>query len=418
MTRLRNLLRALLVTRRSQTAVALLFVVAVAGGAATGFWLLFRLAYLIAIGVPVAWLWARVNAAGLSVRIERFADRVQEGQAVEGRITIENRGWFGKLWLEVEDRSDLPGYAVRRVVSIPRGGRRTWLVRGPASRRGVYSVGPVQVTAADPFGLFRKTVRFGSPRPVLVFPRAVDLAGFSVPLAHLPGEGRFRRPTQTLTPNAAGVRPYAPGDAFNRIHWPTTVRTGQLMVKVFELDPASDIWVALDLHRAAHAGEGEAGTEEYAVHVAASVVRHFLMANRSVGFLAYGREYHVEEPDRGAQQYGRILEDLALARAVGDVPLGELLANEARRFGRHTTVVVITPATDDAWVASLNQIAQRGARTAAILIEAETFGADRSSLLAYSALAASDVPTFTLRRDADPRVALAREAAALGGAWR
>ncbi len=418
MTRLRSLFRTLLVTRRSQTAVAILFVVAVAGGAATGFWLLFRLAYLIAIGVPVAWVWARLNAAGLSVRVERFADRVQEGQTVEGRITVENRGWFGKLWLEVEDRSDLPDYAVRRVISIPRGGRRTWLIRGPASRRGVYSVGPVQVTAGDPFGLFRTTVRFGARHPVLVFPRAVDLAGFAVPLAHLPGEGRFRRPTQTLTPNAASVRPYAPGDAFNRIHWPTTARTGQLMVKVFELDPASDIWVALDLHRAVHAGEGEASTEEYAVHVAASVVRHFLLANRSVGFLAYGREYHVEEPDRGAQQYGRILEDLALARAAGDVPLGELLANEARRFGRHTTVVVITPATDDAWVASLNQVAQRGARTAAILIEAETFGADGSSLLAYGALAASDVPTFTLRRDADPREALARETAALEGAWR
>jgi uncharacterized protein (DUF58 family) len=413
--RLRSLFRTLLVTRRSQTAVAALFVVAVAGGAATGFWLMFRLAYLVAIGVPVAWVWARLNASGLSVRVERFADRVQEGQAVEGRITIENRSWFGKLWLEVEDRSDLPGYDVRRVVSLARGGSRSWLVRGPASRRGVYSVGPVKVTAGDPFGLFRKTVDFGVRHPVLVFPRAVDLAGFEIPLAHLPGEGRFRRPAQTLTPNAAGVRPYAPGDAFNRIHWPTTARTGQPMVKLFELDPASDIWIVLDLHRAVHAGEGEASTEEYAVHVVASVARHFLMANRSVGFLAYGREYHVEEPDRGVQQYSRILEDLALARATGDVPLGELLANEARRFGRHTTVVVVTPATDDVWVASLNQAAQRGARTAAILIEAETFGAEGTSLLAYSALAASDVPTFTLRREADPREALARESAGAGG---
>lgn len=415
---LRDLLRALLVTRRSQTAVAVLFVIAVAGGAATGFWLLFRLAYLIAIGVPVAWVWARINASGLAVRVERFADRVQEGQAIEGRITVENRGWLGKLWLEVEDRSDLPGYDVRRVISLPRGGRKTWLIRGPAARRGVYSVGPVRISAGDPFGLFRKSVSFGPRHAVLVFPRAVDLAGFAVPLAHLPGEGRFRRPTQTLTPNAAGVRPYEPGDAFNRIHWRTTVRTGQLMVKVFELDPASDIWIVLDLHRAVHAGEGEGSTEEYAVHVAASVARHFLMANRSVGFLAYGRQYHVEEPDRGVQQYGRILEHLALARASGDVPLGELLANEARRFGRHTTVVVITPATDDGWVASLNQAAHRGARTAAILLEAETFGAEGTSLLAYSALAASDVPTFTLRRDADPREALAREPAGAAGGRR
>lgn len=406
MTAVRRLMRTLFVTRRSQTAVAALLVVAVAGGASTGFWLLFRLAYVIAIGVPVAWLWARLNAGGLSVRVERFADRVHEGQAVEGRITIENRSWFAKLWLEVEDRSDLPGYGARRVISLARGGRKTWLVSGPAQRRGVFAVGPVRVTASDPFGLFKKTVNFGARHAVLVFPRAVELAGFDVPLAHLPGEGRFRRPTQTLTPNAAGVRPYVPGDAFNRIHWPSTARTGQLMVKLFELDPASDVWLVLDLYRAVHAGEGEHGTEEYAVRVTASVARHFLVANRTVGLLAYGRQYHVEEPDRGIQQYSRILEDLALARAAGDVPLEDLLANEARRFGRHTTVVVITPATDDGWVASLNQAAGRGARTAAVLLEAETFGAAGTSLLAYSALAASGIPVFTLQRDADLREAL------------
>ena len=70
-----------------------------------------------------------------------------------------------------------------------------------------------------------------------------------MPAANLPGEGRFRRRTHYVTPNASGVRPYEFGDSFNRIHWKSTARTGELMVKIFELDPASDIWLILDLER-------------------------------------------------------------------------------------------------------------------------------------------------------------------------
>ncbi len=398
----RHLIRLFFVERRSLTAAVIIFVVCVAGGAATGFWLLFRVAYVVGIGVPLAWVWSRLAASGLRVTVDRYADRAQEGQQIEGRISVENRGLAGKLWLEVEDTSELPGYDARRVISVQREGRRTWIVCGVAGRRGVYTLGPVRIQTGDPFGLFRTAVMAGHRGAVLVFPRATEMPDFYIPLAHLPGEGRYRRPVQTLTPNAAGIRPYAAGDPYNRIHWPSTARTGQMMVKLFELDPASDIWIVLDLHREAHVGEGEDSTEDFAARIAASVARHFLMQNRAVGFLACGSEYHAQEPDRGVQQYTRILEDLALARAQGDVPLPALLTSEARRFGRHTTVLVITPSTDDAWVTALNQLSQRGARPGAILIEPATFGSTRSSLLVFSALAASDVCTYMVRRSLDP----------------
>ena len=77
--------------------------------------------------------------------------------------------------------------------------------------------------------------------------------------------------------------------------------------------------------------------------------------------MSFGRGFDVVEAERGLQQYTRILESLAMARAWGDVPLGDLLSNEARRFGRHTTVVVITPSTDEAWVAVARRCCRRAA---------------------------------------------------------
>ncbi len=278
----------------------------------------------------------------------------------------------------------MPGHEAKRVVTVPARGQKTWRVRSTIRRRGLYSVGPVAVTTGDPFGLFRHTRTFGRPQNVLVYPRAFELPRFSVPPANLPGEGRFRRRTHYVTPNASGVRPYEFGDSFNRIHWGSTARTGELMVKIFELDPASDIWVILDLNRDAHAGEGDDSTEEYGVSIAASVARYFLTANRTVGFLSYGRGFDVVEAERGLPQYTRILESLAMARAWGDVPLGDLLANEARRFGRHTTVIVITPSTDEEWVAGLGALQARGVKVAAIVLEPSTFGGERSSLEVFA----------------------------------
>ena len=409
MRRLGRLVRFIFITHRPMAFVITLWLSSVIVAISTGFWLTWRLTYVLMAGVPLAYLWSRLNLRGLEVVADRTGDRLQEGAQYVERVTVHNRHWLGKIWLEIDDPSDMPGHIARRIVTVPAKGSATFRSRSTITRRGLYSVGPVEVTTGDPFGLFRHTRAFGSAQNVLVYPRAVDLPSFFVPPANLPGEGRFRRRTQQVTPNASGVRPYAPGDSFNRIHWASTARTGEMMVKVFELDPASDIWIVLDLQRDSHAGEGDDSTEEYAVSIAASVSRYFLTANRSVGFLSYGRGFDVIEPERGVQQYTRILESLAMARTWGDVSLADMLSNEARRFGRHTTVVVITPSTDEAWVASLAMLRSRGVKAAAIVLEKSTFGGGESSLDVFASLAAAEVFSYMVKHDDDLQFALGAE---------
>ena len=86
-----------------------------------------------------------------------------------------------------------------------------------------------------------------------------------------------------------------------------------------------------------------------------------------------------------------MLESLAVVRADGACSLAELLAAEGRRLGRHDFMTVITPSLDERWVAALAEIAQRGVRVSAVLIEPDTFGAAPSSLLTVSALAAAGI---------------------------
>lgn len=397
----RKLTSLLFVRHRSLTVMTAIFVVALAFAFANGFWLLARLANVILVAIPLAYVWTRVNLRGLEVSVERPADRLQEGNDFEERITVVNKDPFSKLWLEVEDPSALPGHSAKRVITLGPRQRRSWRTVTACTRRGRFGIGPVRVTSGDLFGLFRRSRMFGQREHVLVYPRAIELPGFSVPPAMLPGEGQRRRPAQHVTPNAAGVREYQPGDSFNRIHWRTTARTGDLMVKLFELDPASDVWIVLDMQREAQAGAGEDGTEEHAVRIAASVARHFLMANRSVGLIAAGARFHINEAQRGLPQYTRVLESLALVRAEGDVPLAALLNREGQRFGRHTTLVVVTPSTDEAWLASLQLLATHGVRMAVVLLEARTFGDGANSLPVFGGLAAAQIPSVIVKQTDD-----------------
>lgn len=396
--------------RRTLTLLLAILVAAVFIATGTGFWLLYRIAYIVAMGIPVALLISWLNTRALDVDVDRRTLRGQVGQEAEELIEVTNRSIIPKLWVELEDPCDLPGHTSRRAVVIPSRGLRSWVVQTTLQRRGLYDWGPLLVRGGDPFGIFYTERRYGVRQQILVYPRVVDLPRFQTPPASLPGEGRFRRRTHYITPNASGIRDYAPGDPLSRIHWRSTAHTGELMVKTFELDPTSDIWVIADMEGSIQAGEGDESTEEYIVTVAASVAQRYISANRSVGLIAFGEEYTVVEAERGQQQLARILESLAVSKAAGEAPLGNLLIEEQRRFGRHTTLVLVTASTDSTWISPVQALVQRGVRVAVVLVDPSTFGGEGSPLLLYGELTASDILTYVVAQGDDLSFALSSSA--------
>ena len=330
--------------------------------------------------------------------MSRSRDRVQAGEAIIERFEIESASRIPKLWLELEERSNLPGHRPKFVASLGPNGRRSWRLQTTCTRRGVYELGPISVRGGDPFGIFDRELRFGHRRSLVVYPRAVDLPRYSAPPANLPGEGRFRRRTHYITPNAAGIRDYEPGDSVNRIHWPSTLRSGDLKVKTFELDPASHMWVILDLARQEHAGQGDDASIETAVTAAASIARLFINQNRSVGLMMFGGKLEAIEPDRGSQHFGRMLEALAVAQPEGTVPVATLLYQQSRRWGRHTTVCVVTGSTDPRWQGAIRSLAQRGVKTAVALLDLASWGGRSGAPATAAELQALGVQVNLVRR--------------------
>ncbi len=391
------------------------------GALAIGHPLFFNLTYLFGAILVLSFLWAWLNLHWVRVSRQTRTHQVQVGGFVEERLLVKNTGPLPKLWIQLKDHSGLPLHRASRVVSNlgPRR-QQSWHVRTPCYLRGRFTLGPVSLFSSDPFGLFplKKELPKNFSSHVVVYPMAVDIPDFQPPVGEQIGGEALRRRTHYVTTNVSGVRDYVFGDSFNRIHWPSTARTGRMMVKEFELDPVADIWIFLDLEKRVQAGvtyeeiplpklpevhwekipefELPKSTEEYGIAIAASLSKHFLRQNRNVGMVTYSDAQHreVAQSDRGERQLTRIYEMLAVSQANGDIPLAEVLAAETMRLSRNTTVIVVTPAIDLDWIAAARNLNNRGVRVTAVVIDPGSFGMPYNSLETEIELTASHVPHY------------------------
>jgi uncharacterized protein (DUF58 family) len=411
----------------------ILFAAALVVGQLTEWAVADHLALALLVLTVAAWLWSRLSLSGVTVFRKSGTDRAQVGQTLRETMAVRNGSRLGKLWIELLDRSTLPGHDPGRVVSVPGRSAVEWDTRTVCVRRGRYHLGPIEIRSGDPLGIFASRIEFPESPEIIVYPALVSLTKAGVPEGALSGGSALERRTPHVTPNVAGVREYAPGDSFNRISWSATARLGHLMVKEFDMDPTADVWIVLDLDGAPHCpatrpvnwAPDERGqwpteawldsTEEYAVTVAASLARRFLEEGRNVGLIASGAHLETIPADRSDRQLVKMLESLAVVRADGALPLAELLVAEGRRFGRHDFMMAITPSLDERCVAALAEIEARGVRVSAVVIEPDTFGPGPSSLLIVSALAAAGIPAHLVkygdsiaRAFASPALAAAR----------
>lgn len=365
--------------------------------AASGWRPLYFIFYVLLSAFIGSWLLSVWGSSGLAFARTLPGGRAQVGEQLEERLRLENRSWLPKLWVQVTDGSTLPNHHAGYVASIGGHKRIDWRVRTTCSRRGRFFLGPVTATTGDPLGLFTRTVALASQRELLVLPTVLPIINFDLFPGAMPGRGRGSQRSLQVTTNAVTVRQYVPGDALSRIHWPTSARLSQLMVKEFDLDPTIDVWIILDLDASAQSGEGDISTEEYAVTIAATLSSYFLREDLSLGLIVNdGHDLNLPL-DRGTRQLDRALEVLAVAHSEISLPLSEVITLNEVKFMRNSIVLVISPSSNVEWAIGLRQLEKRGVRTSVITLDASTFGGDHNSDQVNSFLVGAGVPTMTIR---------------------
>ena len=334
---------------------------------------LYKLSYVLLTLFILSWVWARYSLRKLVFHRNTTSGRVQVGETFEERLMLDNISVLPKLWVQIVDGSTLPGHRAGYVASMGGRKRAVWKARTVCNTRGRYQLGPVTATSGDPFGLFRRHKALTPAHELLVLPRVLPITNFALFTGGLPGRGRSSLRSLQTTTNATTIRDYMAGDALSRIHWRSSAHYNKLMVKEFDLDPAVDAWIFLDLHDAVQAGQGEHSTEEYGVTIAATVATYFLRQDLSVGVIISGQHREFISLDRGDRQVERILELLAVVSSGPGPDLKEALALDALHFGRNTLAIVITPSNSRDWHEGLHHLQRRGVKVAVVGLNAASF---------------------------------------------
>ncbi|MFI1694649.1 DUF58 domain-containing protein [Streptomyces bobili] len=213
--------------------------------------------------------------------------RVPAGSEARVHLRMDNVSRLPTGLLMLQDRvpyvlGPRPRFVLDRVEA---GGRREVSYRVRSDLRGRYPLGPLQLRLNDPFGMCELTRSFSTYDTLTVIPRVEAL-----PSVWLGGEakgyGDGRQRSLALAGEDDAIpRGYRYGDDLRRVHWRSTARYGELMVRREEQPQRSRCTVLLDTRGLAYRGAGPDSAFEWAVSGAASVLVHMLERGFSVRLL-------------------------------------------------------------------------------------------------------------------------------------
>jgi len=293
-------------------------------------------ALILLVGFGLVWL----RRGGVTVRRSVSPTRTSVGVPVRVELIVEAVGRVGLGPVLLSDhiardlgpspRLALPGGVRRR----QRGVAYTFVPR----MRGRYNIGPVEITHTDPFGAVRRRQKTSGTSKLVVVPSFEEISVLPTATQRL---GVIRTsPIVGHGDEFYALRAYQEGDDLRKIHWPTSMRTGDLVIRQEELLAEPRALIVLDTAASKHEGTGPGASLEAAVSVAASV-----------GVLALRKRMRLELVTtdgplmKSRTPYeGEFLEALAGVKASRGTKITPALERTYRPAGgRPALVVIISP---------------------------------------------------------------------------
>lgn len=288
---------------------------------------------------------------------------VQAGETTHVELELSNRAGNGAGALLVEDQVPYALGAQPRFVlqGLHRTWRRTVSYSLRSDVRGQFTIGPLAIAANDPFGLLELRTVVPATATLTVTPRVVPLP--RTPLAGGWGGTGEHRPQSFAAGSAEDVtvRQYRRGDELRRVHWRSSARVGELMVRKEEQPWEARATVLLDNRAAAHRGRGLGSSFELAVTAAASVVVHLDQQGYAVQF-ATADAVHTEATSSA------ILEHLAVIGQVGHPTLDTSWSGDGGNGG---LLVAVLGTIGDDDVATLRRLRHHHTTAIALALDVD-----------------------------------------------
>lgn len=315
--------------------------------------------------------------------------RAAEGEPLQLTVTVHNRGLLPRFMVELVDRLPFVGAAagaplaevvLGQVAWVPGGGTRQFSVTLQAEKRGLYQLGPVGLASSFPLGLAEaRQGRNAGLTSLVIYPRIFPIV--ALPLRGTPTlihRGALQLPEGAGSSEFCGLREYRRGDNPRHIHWPSSARNAELMVREFEPLASASLCLVLDCQVGAELGRGRDSSFEVAVRIAASLARYATGNGLPVRLLGAGRQPLEIGAGCGELHFQEMLDALAVVAADGDTPYAQVLEQAAAALTPGETVISFhnepaVPGGGQATLGALAQLRQRGAHLLALRFVPESF---------------------------------------------
>lgn len=316
----------------------------------------------------------------LTYRMELATSVFEPGEEIEITSIVENRKLLTVSYLEVHEF--FPDGFSKKCNSYPlfimpyQRVRRTYKVTG--EKRGLHNIGELHLKLGDFIGFKSEHKYLKEEREIIILPRKADLAQDLVPVGALTGDVSVRRwivddPLMTI-----GIREYTGTEPQRYIHWPSSLRYGDLMVKNFDFTTDNSVMVILNIETMKPCWRPvEEGIIEEAISLARTVIEEFEEQRIPYGFASNAhndseqRRGFLYHPGLGQGHLNQFLE--TLGRIHYRIPsFFELTLRDIRRMqGNYTTAVIITPRILDTYIEPINLLNKSVSRTVVISVEGE-----------------------------------------------
>ena len=351
--------------------------------------------YPVALGllfaVLVGWLWVRLARGPMWLQREIGREERLEGDDVTVSLRLERHGHLPPASLVVVE--NVSGLEERRTALRANRGRYTL----HDLRRGRYVFVEVRAVLEDAFGLQRAEVPLSAPSTLLVYPRLVELDRLFSEGGTYAHDGRrllLRRPSGF---DLHSVREYEEGESLRKVHWRSTAKRGELMVKELEDAPRDEVAVVLDADAGAVAG----GSFDLQVRAAGSLLLAQARRGRRALLVVNGARRTTQRVHSYETDWRQAYDLLAAAEADGRTPVAALLGDEGSPASRALDLTVVTASLSAQLVERILQRTLTQRRAALVFVDPTSFGPNsapppRRPLLLR--LQAAGVPVAVLRR--------------------
>jgi uncharacterized protein (DUF58 family) len=345
---------------------------------------------------------------GLSARRHLLPARVPAGDDSDVVLEVHAHGRVPSGGLLLEDGvpytlGGRPRFVVER---LRRRGTARLGYRVHPTMRGVHQLGPLRARITDPFGLAEFERELAGQSRVVVVPRTVALGGLPGGSGTGVGDDGSVRLRSGQGEDDAVVRQYRQGDDLRRVHWRSTARRDELMVRVEERPWRGGTTVLLDRRAPAHRGQGPTASLEWAVSLTGSICLHLHHCGQQVRLVAEDGQVLVGDNPETDRSDDVVLDALAMLKPT---QRRELTSGVDPGGGHELIAILASITTTEA--AELSRVRNRRSRSLAVLLDVADWSTAGEGA-AHSAPAAAE-----LLREAGWGVVVAGQATGLAAAW-